>query len=542
MATRELPELTKDRDGDDVDDEEVWVTHYSSNHQILLVGEGDFSFSSSLATRFGSASHICASSLDSYVYSFDLDFLSHMVIEADAVVKKYGKARSNLEALKKLGASLLHGVDATKLQFHPDLHFRRFDRIIFNFPHAGFHSSKESDSHLIQKHRALLFGFFHGASRMLRADGEIHVSHKNKAPFCHWKLEELASKCSLVLKQCVAFEKSEYPGYENKRGDGSRCDQPFILGDCSTFKFRFSRVAKEFYAEKVKYRESKEQESKCPQVFPNKHPLSLDLLYPLHTQLEGVSQRPLSLDLLVQSRHRAPPLDLSYYHEHRRSQFEDALRRPVSFGLERDHFRFQDYSIQRDRLMFTERSSFQFQDFPFQAGHHHKEQFLECSSRFHGVSHGIYNGEQQRMLPWTNFPHQYSGESVERHRLLGQDFPVQATQEPFFQGANHFNGVSHETYNWEHERMLRRTTFPQWYPGQSPERRPLLCQNFPVQASQEPFFNRPNRFNGDPHGIYYGEEGRMLGCTSFHHPYNGESLERSLNGQSNFNIYPPHHW
>lgn len=69
-------------------------------------------------------------------------------IEADDVVRKYKNARSNLETLKRLGASLLHGVDATKLHFHPDLHFRRFDRIIFNFPHAGFHR-KESDSYLI---------------------------------------------------------------------------------------------------------------------------------------------------------------------------------------------------------------------------------------------------------------------------------------------------------------------------------------------------------------------------------------------------------
>ncbi|XP_033129305.1 heavy metal-associated isoprenylated plant protein 41 [Brassica rapa] len=131
MATsRELSsKLIRDYD----DDEEVWVTHYSSNHQVLLVGEGDFSFSCSLASRFRSASNICASSLDSY----------------DDVVRKYSKARSNLATLKRLGASLLHGVDATKLHLHPHLNSRRFDRIIFNFPHAGFHG-KETDSRLIQ--------------------------------------------------------------------------------------------------------------------------------------------------------------------------------------------------------------------------------------------------------------------------------------------------------------------------------------------------------------------------------------------------------
>ncbi|VVB00146.1 unnamed protein product [Arabis nemorensis] len=236
MARREV---NRDRD-------EVWVKLYSSNHQLLLVGEGDFSFSCSLATRFGSASNICASSLDSY----------------DDVVKKYEKARSNLHTLKRLGAFLLHGVDATKLQRDPDLNCRRFDRVIFNFPHAGFHG-KESDPYLIRKHRNLVYGFFHCASRMLRANGEIHVSHKNKAPFRDWNLKELASRCSLVLIRCVAFKKSDYPGYENKRGDGSRCDQPFILGDCSTFRFH---VAKELYTEKVKWRGVKERESKHHQT------------------------------------------------------------------------------------------------------------------------------------------------------------------------------------------------------------------------------------------------------------------------------------
>jgi len=72
-----------------------------------------------------------------------------MVIEADVVVRKYKKARSNLKTLKRLGALLLHGVDATTLHFHPDLRYRRFDRVIFNFPHAGFHG-RESDSSLIR--------------------------------------------------------------------------------------------------------------------------------------------------------------------------------------------------------------------------------------------------------------------------------------------------------------------------------------------------------------------------------------------------------
>ena len=88
-----------------------------------------------------------------------------------------------------------------------------------------------------------MHGFFRNASGMLRANGEIHVNHKTTAPFSHWNLEELASQNSLVLFECVDFKKEDYPGYNNKRGAGSRCDEPFRLGACSTFKFRFSPTA-----------------------------------------------------------------------------------------------------------------------------------------------------------------------------------------------------------------------------------------------------------------------------------------------------------
>ncbi|CBI39843.3 unnamed protein product, partial [Vitis vinifera] len=242
-------EMVKDEVG--VEEQEKRLMHYSSFHQILLVGEGDFSFSLCLGHSFASASNIVASSLDPYV----------------VLIKMYKKAKSNLEALEKLGASLLFGVDATKMKLHIGLKMRKFDRIIYNFPHASFHG-KEDNRLMIKKrivvmdmicslnfivqssihcscsmHRDLVHGFFRNASGMLRANGEIHVNHKTTAPFSHWNLEELASQNSLVLFECVDFKKEDYPGYNNKRGAGSRCDEPFRLGACSTFKFRFSPTA-----------------------------------------------------------------------------------------------------------------------------------------------------------------------------------------------------------------------------------------------------------------------------------------------------------
>ncbi|KAG4214074.1 hypothetical protein ERO13_A01G098900v2 [Gossypium hirsutum] len=227
MATTYLGKLMLSAENGESDEEEKWVSHYSSNHQILLVGEGDFSFSLSLANAFATASNICASSLDSY----------------DTLMKKYKNAISNLENLEKLGACLLHEVDATKMKHHTDLANRKFDRIIFNFPHAGFYG-KEDNPHMIQMHRNLVQGFFRSARGMLRANGEIHVNHKTSAPFSLWNLEKLASECSLAWIQCVDFNVEDYPGYQNKRGDDSRCDEPFPLGKSSTFKFGFFPRAK----------------------------------------------------------------------------------------------------------------------------------------------------------------------------------------------------------------------------------------------------------------------------------------------------------
>ncbi|KAJ8425208.1 hypothetical protein Cgig2_000557 [Carnegiea gigantea] len=103
---------------------------YNSTQRILLVGEGDFSFSTGLAVAFGSASNMVATSLNS------LGFL----------IKNYGNFPTNLSALETRGSVVLHGVDATKMAKHPHLARMKFDRIIFNFPHTGFkQDSPESE-------------------------------------------------------------------------------------------------------------------------------------------------------------------------------------------------------------------------------------------------------------------------------------------------------------------------------------------------------------------------------------------------------------
>ncbi|EKX44502.1 hypothetical protein GUITHDRAFT_139738 [Guillardia theta CCMP2712] len=115
---------------------------YSRNHKILLVGEGDFSFSLALASNLGGENLVCTS----------LDKLTQLQ------VKYEGKVNGALGTLQSLRAEIHHNVDATvstcshlttridkRLQTLSDYEFthlpdgslRKFDRIVFNFPCVG---------------------------------------------------------------------------------------------------------------------------------------------------------------------------------------------------------------------------------------------------------------------------------------------------------------------------------------------------------------------------------------------------------------------
>lgn len=69
--------------------------------------------------------------------------------------KKFSKAESNITGLKSLGATVLHGIDVKTMKLHTELKNRRFDRIVFNFPHAGF-KGKESEVYMIKYVRYLV--------------------------------------------------------------------------------------------------------------------------------------------------------------------------------------------------------------------------------------------------------------------------------------------------------------------------------------------------------------------------------------------------
>ncbi|XP_019086732.1 PREDICTED: uncharacterized protein At4g26485-like [Camelina sativa] len=189
----------------------LYCSHYNNKQQILLVGEGDFSFSLCLARAFGTATNMTATSLDTRV---ELEL-------------KYKDAKNNVEELERLGCTVVHGVNVHSMNTdYRVVRWILYDRIIFNFPHAG-------------NHQEVVREFLRSAKEMVKYyGGEIHVTHKTAYPFASWNIKDLGSEMGLLFSREVVFGTWQYPGYSNKRGSGIHCDSSFPIGQSSTFMFR----------------------------------------------------------------------------------------------------------------------------------------------------------------------------------------------------------------------------------------------------------------------------------------------------------------
>ena len=113
---------------------------YSAGHSTLLLGEGDFSFAAALCCLWGDATKLYATAFDG---------------EADASAK-YSSLADNVETVRSFGGTALFGIDAMRCHTHGVLRRVAFDRIIFNFPHAG--AGIKDQARNIATNQALLCG------------------------------------------------------------------------------------------------------------------------------------------------------------------------------------------------------------------------------------------------------------------------------------------------------------------------------------------------------------------------------------------------
>ncbi|CAN7018597.1 unnamed protein product [Brassica rapa subsp. trilocularis] len=161
------------------------LSQCSRMQKILLVGEGEFSFSLSLAKAFASVAKITAVSLDVRV----------------GLGRQYSNGDANVKELESLGCTVVRGINVHTMT--SDYRLSRYDRIVFNFPHAG-------------KHKDVVTGFMQSAPEMMNEGGEIHFTNMTMYPFNKLDIKSLAGENGLRLIKQMQFKKWIFPCYSNK--------------------------------------------------------------------------------------------------------------------------------------------------------------------------------------------------------------------------------------------------------------------------------------------------------------------------------------
>jgi 25S rRNA (uracil2634-N3)-methyltransferase len=176
---------------------------FAPEDKILLVGDGDLSFATSLIEH-----HYCAD-LTATVLEKSLQELQ----------EKYPHVDENIAKIEAEDGKVLYGVDATKMGPYTDKKGKDgvgiMDRIIFNFPHVG---GKSTDvNRQVRYNQELLVSFFQRATLSLAPGGTIVVTLFEGEPYTLWNIRDLGRHSGLQVERSFKFQASAYPGYHHAR-------------------------------------------------------------------------------------------------------------------------------------------------------------------------------------------------------------------------------------------------------------------------------------------------------------------------------------
>lgn len=108
---------------------------------------------------------------------------------------------------------LLFNIDATKPP--PFLTRTPHTHIIFNFPHTG---GKSTDiNRQVRHNQSLLVSFFQRALPCLSPGGSIIVTLFEGEPYTLWNIRDLGRHAGLAVERSFRFQSAAYPGYHHAR-------------------------------------------------------------------------------------------------------------------------------------------------------------------------------------------------------------------------------------------------------------------------------------------------------------------------------------
>lgn len=166
----------------------------------LLVGEGNLSFSRSLARIVG----VAAKNMTSTTFQGEDDYTEAM--------------RANARVLRRSGATVMSGVDATKLSKW--FGRSKFDLLVFQFPNVGSRNPLygRNPNHILVRR------FLKSATEHLTGNGIVAISAVNSPHYDGaFDVDGAAERNEYEIPVAYPFYFSDYPGYTHvkTKDDGS---------------------------------------------------------------------------------------------------------------------------------------------------------------------------------------------------------------------------------------------------------------------------------------------------------------------------------